>query len=104
MNRWGWIAGDGGGAQGAALGETLVPQFSIHEAKIQLSKLIAKALAGEDVVITRRGVPVVRLAPIAPRGQRRFGALKGKIAIDGRLQDPLPEHERGGWDLAWKSP
>lgn len=77
-----------------------VPQFSVRDAQIQLSKLIAKALAGEDVVITRRSVPVVRLAPIAPRGQRSFGALKGKIAIDGRFEDPLPEHERGGWGLA----
>jgi prevent-host-death family protein len=78
----------------------LVPQFSVREAQIQLSELVAKALAGEDVVITCRSVPVVRLAPIAPPGKRRFGALKGKIAIDERFQDPLPEHERGSWDLA----
>jgi prevent-host-death family protein len=77
-----------------------VPQFSVQEAKIQLSNLIAKALAGEDVVITLRKTPVVRLEPIAPRGKRRFGALKGKIAIDERFQDPLPESERGSWDLA----
>ena len=67
---------------------------------MQLSELIAKALAGEDVVITRRGVPVVRLAPIAPQCKRRFGALRGKIAIDERFQDLLPEHERGSWNLA----
>lgn len=77
-----------------------MPQFSVQEAKILLSNLIAKALAGEDVVITLRKTPVVRLEPIAPQGKRRFGALKGKIAIDERFQDPLPESERGSWDLA----
>ncbi|MGO4405706.1 type II toxin-antitoxin system Phd/YefM family antitoxin [Bosea sp. RAF48] len=70
----------------------LVPQFSVREAQIQLSELNSKALAGEDVVITRRSVTVVRGAPMAPRGQRRFGALKGKIAIDEQFQEPLPEH------------
>lgn len=77
-----------------------MPQFSVQEAKIRLSDLITKALAGEDVVITLRKTPVVRLEPIAPRGKRRFGALKGKVAIDERFQDPLPESERGSWDLA----
>ena len=82
----------------------LVPQFSVQEAKIQLSQLIAKAPAGEDVVITLRKTPVVRLEPIAAQGKRRFGSLKGKIAIAERFQDPLPESERGSWDLASNLP
>ena len=65
-----------------------------------LSRLIAKALEGDEVIITRRNVPAVRLVPIAPRGQRRFGALKGRIAIDARFDAPLPKDELGGWDLA----
>jgi prevent-host-death family protein len=39
---------------------------SIAEAKDQLSKLIDRALAGEPVVITRRGEPVVELKPVRP--------------------------------------
>lgn len=54
------------------------------------------------VVITRSGVPLVRLVPITPRGKRCFGALKGKIAIDGRFDEPLPEIER--WELATNPP
>lgn len=50
------------------------------------------------MVITQSGVTLVRLVPITPRGKRRFGALKGKIAIDARLDEPLPDDER--WDLA----
>ncbi len=72
-------------------------QFSVHDAKTNLSKLIAEALAGGEVVIARGSVPAVRLVPVAPRGRRRFGALKGKIAIDARFDEPLPEDELGGW-------
>jgi prevent-host-death family protein len=77
-----------------------VAQFSVHEAKTNLSKLIAAALAGGEVVIARGSVPAVRLVPIAPRGRRRFGALEGKIAIDERFHEQLPDDELDGWDLA----
>ncbi|KQX23376.1 MULTISPECIES: type II toxin-antitoxin system Phd/YefM family antitoxin [unclassified Sphingomonas] len=75
-------------------------QFSVHDAKTNLSRLIADALAGGEVVIARGNVPVVRLVPVNPRGRRRFGALKGKIAMDARFNEPLPEDELGGWNLA----
>lgn len=74
-------------------------QFSVHDAKTNLSKLIADALAGGDVVIARGSVPAVRLVPVAPRGRRRFGALKGKITIDSRFHEPLPDDEVAGWNL-----
>ena len=72
-------------------------QFSVHDAKSNLSRLIADALSGGDVVIARGNVPVVRLVPVSPRGHRQFGALKGKIAIDARFDEPLPDDELGGW-------
>jgi len=56
-------------------------QFSVHEAKTNLSRLIADALDGRDVVIRRGSVPIVRLVPVVARGKRRFGALKGKICL-----------------------
>lgn len=74
-------------------------QFSVHDAKTNLSRLIADALAGEEVIIARGNVPAVRLAPVAPRGRRCFGALKGKIAIDAHFHEPLPEDELSGWKL-----
>ena len=37
---------------------------NIHEAKTQLSKLVERALEGEEVIIARAGKPVVRLVPI----------------------------------------
>ncbi len=71
----------------------------VHQAKTQLSKLIAAALAGEEVVIARGSEPVVRLTPIAPRkGKRVFGRLKGKIAFSDSFFDPLPEDELALWN------
>lgn len=75
-------------------------QFSVHDAKTHLSRLIADALAGGEVVIARGNVPVVRLVPVNPRGRRRFGALKGRITVDTRFYEPLPEDELEGWDLS----
>jgi len=77
-----------------------VAQFSVHDAKTNLSKLIAEALAGGDVVIARGSVPVVRLVPIEPLGRRCFGALKGQISIDARFDEPLPDDEIDGWTAA----
>jgi prevent-host-death family protein len=71
---------------------------TVHEAKTNLSKLIAEALAGGEVVIARGKIPSVRLVPVKRPGKRRFGALKGKIAIDERFNDPLPDNELAGWD------
>jgi prevent-host-death family protein len=76
-----------------------VAQFTVHEAKTNLSRLIADALEGGEVVIARGSVPAVRLVPVEPRGRRAFGALKGKIAVDARFDEPLPEDELGEWNL-----
>ncbi len=73
-------------------------QFSVHEAKTNLSKLIAEAIEGGDVVIARGSVPVVRLVPVAPAVRRRFGALRGQISIDASFDDPLPADEMDGWN------
>lgn len=70
---------------------------TVHEAKTNLSKLIAEAIAGGEVVIARGAVPVVRLVPVSVPAKRRFGALRGKIAIDARFDEPLPDDELKAW-------
>jgi prevent-host-death family protein len=75
-------------------------QFSVHDAKTNLSRLIADALAGGEVVIARGNVPVVRIVPVNPRGRRCFGALKGKITVGPCFNEPLPDDELEGWNLA----
>ena len=72
--------------------------FNVHEAKTQLSKLLAKVEAGEEVTIARNGKPVARLVGLKRRGKRRPGTLKGKIKIDDSFFDPLPEEELALWE------
>ena len=62
---------------------------NMHKAKTDLSKLVAQALAGEEVIVTRSGKPVVRLVPI--RGDRVPGLGKGLGHIGPHFDDPLPE-------------
>jgi prevent-host-death family protein len=71
---------------------------TIHQAKTSLSKLIRRACAGEEIIISRGRVPVVRLEPIAARPGRRFGAMRGKARIDERFFEPLPEEEVRAWE------
>ena len=71
---------------------------NVHEAKTQLSRLLARAEAGEEVVIARRGEPVARLVACKPRGKRRPDILKGKVVIPDDFFDPLPEEELKAWE------
>jgi prevent-host-death family protein len=67
-------------------------QFGMHEAKSNLSKLVERAEAGEDVVIARNGTPVVRLVPVVTTGSMASvrGAWRGQVEIADDF-DELPE-------------
>ena len=55
---------------------------NMHQAKTSLSRLVERALAGEDVVIARNGTPLVRLVPVVKERKPRVpGRGKGKIWI-----------------------
>ena len=75
-----------------------MPTVNVHQAKTHLSRLLAQAEAGEEVVIARRGEPVVRLVPCRPKGKRRFGAMKGRIVVDESILEPLPDDELAHWE------
>jgi prevent-host-death family protein len=49
--------------------------MNIAEAKGKLSALVAAALSGETVELSRAGKPVVRLVPIVTAKKRRLGVL-----------------------------
>ena len=70
----------------------------MHEAKTHLSSLVARALAGEDIVIARGDTPQVKLVPVEVKAKREFGSMKGQFAIDDRFFDPLPEDELAAWE------
>jgi prevent-host-death family protein len=57
-------------------------RVNVGQAKNDLSKLLARVAAGEDVEIARDGVPVARLVPIDPPigPGARFLAARGTLA------------------------
>jgi prevent-host-death family protein len=78
-----------------------VATVTIHQAKTNLSKLIARAEAGEEIVILRGKEPVARLTPVSgPKLKPTFGMLKGKMPSlpDEFFFDPLPEEELRLWE------
>ena len=71
----------------------------MHQAKTQLSKLIAAAVAGEEVVIARGSEPLVRLTPVKPAARKRqFGAYKAELTIPDSFFEPLSEEELALWE------
>ena len=54
--------------------------FNIAEAKAHFSKLVRKAMLGEEVVIAKDSKPVLKLVPLArPKQPRKPGSGKGQI-------------------------
>ena len=71
---------------------------TMHEAKTQLSRLVERALAGEEIVIARRKEPLVRLTVVTkPEIRRRVGALKGLV---GSMGDGFNDTFEG-WDAGF---
>lgn len=72
---------------------------TIHKAKTNLSCLIKKAAAGEEVIISRGDKPVARLVAIgATKGKRQPGSLKGKIKVGPEFFEPLSPDELAAWE------
>ena len=73
-------------------------QVNVHEAKTQLSKLLARVEQGEQIVIARDGKPVAKLVPHElAREPRKPGWAKGKvwIADDFDARDEQIERDFG---------
>jgi prevent-host-death family protein len=67
-------------------------KVSVSDAKAQLTDLVRRAEAGDEVILTRRGEPKVRLVPVVAddlRERRKraldafAGCLKGKPGTEG---------------------
>jgi antitoxin (DNA-binding transcriptional repressor) of toxin-antitoxin stability system len=74
---------------------------TMFEAKTNLSKLVQRALDGEDVQITtgRERKPVVRIVAIeSVPASRRLGFLEGQGDVGPEFFDPLPEDELRLWN------
>lgn len=67
-----------------------MPQFSVHQAKTHLSRLLRQAVAGEEIVITRSGQPVARLVAVEDN-RPIFGIDEGRFVVPDDFDEPLDE-------------
>ena len=72
-------------------------QINVHAAKSQLSKLIAAAEAGENVIIARKGRPAVRLVPVRNAGFE-FDTLRHLVSEAPDFDEPMTEDELASWE------
>ncbi len=78
---------------------------SIHQAKRQLSRLLRRVEAGEELVLARAGKPVAKL-PVTARKRREPGLLlklypehaEALLKLADRIDEPLPEDELALWE------
>jgi len=67
--------------------------YNISEAKTHLSKLIEKALKGEEVIISKSNKPCVRISPYIRSSSKRVGGQwKGLVRMSEDFEDPLPSN------------
>ncbi len=73
----------------------MMDQVNIHQAKTELSSLIARVEAGEEIIIARGNKPVAFLGPIGamPERERKPGAWKGRMTVPATSFEPLAEDE-----------
>ena len=77
---------------------------TIHEAKTHLSRLVARAEAGDEVVLARGKTPVAKIVPLHPvvPKKRELGWLrndsKGSDPLAYGFWDPLPDDELELWN------
>ena len=71
---------------------------TVHAAKTQLSRLIARARRGETIVIARGTEPVAKLVAFdAAPPKRTFGAMRGRARVTAAFFQPLPAGELAAW-------
>ena len=67
-------------------------EVNIHEAKTHLSRLLACAIEGEEVVISKAGKPLARLVPFQkPLKKRILGRGRGLMKVPRNFNKPLPK-------------
>ncbi len=72
------------------------PTIKASEFKAKCLRLMDEvAASGEDIVITKNGRPVARLAPYRTKPVTMFGSDQGRIRILGDIIEPL--------DIEWEA-
>jgi len=68
-------------------------RVTVQEAKAQFSRLLRRVASGEEITITRRGVPVARLASAqaGKGGHRKLDVDRGKFVVPDDFDASLPD-------------
>lgn len=70
----------------------MVVQQNIHEAKTHFSRLIARVLQGDRVIIAKGGMPVAEIVPfVGEKKPRTPGSARGLITMSDDFDAPLPD-------------
>ena len=73
-------------------------EVNIHQAKTELSKLLLRVVGGDEIIITRAGVPMARLVPVEPkRGPIPLDLDRGRFEVPGDFDAPLPPEVLAGF-------
>jgi prevent-host-death family protein len=76
-----------------------VIQVNLYEAKTQLSRLVDRAAAGEEIVIAKGGRPLARLVPLTTRTTpRRLGLRTDQVRVGPDFDAPLPDDIQRAFD------
>jgi len=72
---------------------------NVHEAKTQLSRLLERVHAGEEIVIAKAGKPFARLMPLEPPPERVLGRYRDRdAAVPDSVFEPLTGDELAAWE------
>jgi prevent-host-death family protein len=73
-------------------------EVNVHEAKTQLSRLLARVAAGEEIIISRAGKPIARLVPIGAVTTRVLGHDRGVFSVPDDFNAPLSDAELAAFE------
>jgi prevent-host-death family protein len=68
-------------------------QVNVHEAKTNLSRVLERVAAGEEVTIAREGIPVAQLVPAKRSTPFPFDSERGRVWIADDFDSLPPEME-----------
>jgi prevent-host-death family protein len=57
-------------------------QFNVHDAKTHLSRILERVEQGEEIIISRAGIPIAKVVPLTRNVNRAGrGSLRGKLTV-----------------------
>ncbi len=79
---------------------------TIDAAKTNLSKLLVRVEAGEEIVLARGDQPIAEIVPYAPpapelappKPKRQFGSMRGQISVGPEFFEPLSAEDLALWE------